>query len=391
MSDEIKVYVIRKTNRSSLYLLARDPVTGKRSERSAGTTDDRKANELAFKWQQELRDGTVTERVTWETFKERYLAEGLSGNAVATVAKVNATFNGIEAVCKPKRLEQLTAQRIGQFTTSMLKKREIETVRSHLRHLKAALNWAHDSDLLAKVPKFRMPKGEKGSKVMKGRPITAEEFERMLATVERTVGADKASSWSPLLRGLWWSGLRLGEIMTLSWDEWHDGLTVDTSGEFVMLKIPAGHEKGRRNRIYPVAPEFAEMLLAVPVDDRTGFVFNPIPSRLVKNERATDETASKTIVRIGKAANVVVDRSGNDVGYGSAHDLRRAFGLRWSRRVMPAVLKELMRHQDINTTMKYYVGTEAEETARMLHQTMQVGNLVEHGPESVRAQEESLT
>lgn len=77
--------------------------------------------------------------------------------------------------------------------------------------------------------------------------------------------------------------------------------------------------------------------------------------------------------------------------YGSAHDLRRAFGLRWSRRIMPAVLKELMRHEDIGTTMKYYVGTEAEETARMLYQMAQVGNLVEHGPNLARAPEVGTT
>jgi hypothetical protein len=30
---------------------------------------------------------------------------------------------------------------------------------------------------------------------------------------------------------------------------------------------------------------------------------------------------------------------------------------------MPTVLRELMRHADINTTMKYYVGQNAEATA----------------------------
>ena len=34
---------------------------------------------------------------------------------------------------------------------------------------------------------------------------------------------------------------------------------------------------------------------------------------------------------------------------------------------MPAVLKELMRHEDINTTMNYYVGVNAELTAEALY------------------------
>jgi len=52
--------------------------------------------------------------------------------------------------------------------------------------------------------------------------------------------------------------------------------------------------------------------------------------------------------------------------YASAHDLRRAFGTRWARRVMPTVLRELMRHATIDTTMRYYVGQNAEATAETL-------------------------
>ena len=41
----------------------------------------------------------------------------------------------------------------------------------------------------------------------------------------------------------------------------------------------------------------------------------------------------------------------------------RAFGQRWASRIMPARLKELMRHASIKTTLRYYVGTNAERTA----------------------------
>ena len=54
----------------------------------------------------------------------------------------------------------------------------------------------------------------------------------------------------------------------------------------------------------------------------------------------------------------------------STHDLRRAFGLRWARRVMPMVLKELMRHKTVLTTEKYYVGIQAQETAKHLKDVM---------------------
>jgi integrase len=49
--------------------------------------------------------------------------------------------------------------------------------------------------------------------------------------------------------------------------------------------------------------------------------------------------------------------------YASAHDFRRAFGDRWALRVMPPVLMQLMRHESIETTMRYYVGRSVQATA----------------------------
>ncbi len=54
------------------------------------------------------------------------------------------------------------------------------------------------------------------------------------------------------------------------------------------------------------------------------------------------------------------------VSYAGAHDLRRSLGFRWSRLLMPAELQELMRHEEISTTMRYYVGNNADETAKKL-------------------------
>lgn len=51
------------------------------------------------------------------------------------------------------------------------------------------------------------------------------------------------------------------------------------------------------------------------------------------------------------------------VKYASAHDLRRAFAERWAALIMPAHLQQLMRHESIETTLRYYVGANAERTA----------------------------
>ena len=85
------------------------------------------------------------------------------------------------------------------------------------------------------------------------------------------------------------------------------------------------------------------------------------------------EWASATISEFGKKAQVAVgkrrkrDKKTGETEevpkWASAHDLRRSFGARWADRVMPKVLMELMRHEDINTTLKYYAGQNAQRTA----------------------------
>ena len=75
-----------------------------------------------------------------------------------------------------------------------------------------------------------------------------------------------------LLKGLWFSGLRLGESLVVSWDE-DAPISIDLSGKRPRLRIFAEAEKGNRDRLLPMTPDFAEFLLATPEADRHGRVF----------------------------------------------------------------------------------------------------------------------
>ena len=211
------------------------------------------------------------------------------------------------------------------------------------------------------MPKIQRAKKSTG-RPMKGRPITAEEFERMLNAVPGEVGEAAAAQWQHYLRGLWTSGLRLGESLDLWWDREDRLFPVFPRSGRPMLRVPGELEKGHADRLLPIAPEFAMMLAEVPEVERVGPVFKleGRVGRLQANE------VSKIVSRIGRAAGVRVYVSPKDPGrvkYASAHDLRRSFGERWAARLMPAQLKELMRHESIETTLRFYVGTDAQRTA----------------------------
>jgi len=231
-----------------------------------------------------------------------------------------------------------------------------------------------DADLVAKMPVMKMPKVSHA----KGRAPTEEEFDRILKEVANVVGKDAPPSWTHFLKGLWWSGLRLSEAMDLRWSG--DNLArfwVDLSGARPMFRMAATLDKTRRDRVFPVAPEFFDFLQETPARARRGFVFSPLPwGESEADGRPSIERVGKTIAKIGDRAKVKVGlkkaRVKQDDGtfkveevakFATAHDLRRSFGVRWSNRVLPAVLMELMRHESIQTTMQFYVGRNAQTAA----------------------------
>ncbi len=372
--ESIRVRIVEFGDRKHFQMQFVDPSTGRKKTKSSGVERDGTkrariaAEREAAKLESELREGRYHEplKVTWETFRERYESQVLPGKARATDEKVSGVFNLLEQYANPARLCDLNAAKLSHWQTKLRDRGLADsTINAYSAHLRAALNWAKRQGLLAAVPTIERLKRAKGGKLMKGRPITLEEFERMLAKVPAIVGEKAAESWRHYLEGLWASGLRLGESLVLTWDP-DDTLCVDYSGKRPMLRIPAELEKGHQDRLLPMAPEFAEFLERTPRDQRTGFVFNPLPYR--GQSRTPRDTVCRTVSRIGEAAGVKVNtdpRSGK-VKYASAHDLRRSFGERWSTRVMPQVLMELMRHESIETTLKFYVGRNAQATADVL-------------------------
>jgi integrase len=202
----------------------------------------------------------------------------------------------------------------------------------------------------------------KRQKKSNGRPITTEEYERMLAAAPAVVGDDEAPHWRHYLRELWASGLRLGESLNLSWDQPEKIVPVFKKGLRPMLQVPGELEKGNEDRLLPIAPEFALLLEETPEGERTGPVFRLKGRR----GRYRDWEVSKIVSKIGKKAGVKVyvsPRNPDRVKYASAHDLRRAFGVRWAARLTTTQLMELMRHESIETTLRFYVGTDAQRTA----------------------------
>ncbi|NBW12256.1 MAG: site-specific integrase [Caulobacteraceae bacterium] len=372
-----RVLLLRKAGRKYWYMRCRNSQTGEELTRSTGTAVRREAEREAARWEEELASSVVRPdgSLPWAEFRVRYLRQSLSGLAQATENKASTILDSVDTLMRPQTLAGVTSARVAQWLAELRAGGRAEsTINSYAKHLHAALRFAVDLGYLHEIPKFPVVKraktGQK-ARLMKGRPITEAEFAAMLGAIPSVVGPARAAGWEFYLRSLWLSGLRLDESLGLTWDSL-SGMRVDMDGPFPLFRVPAESEKGHRDRLLPMAPEFAEFLRQVPSDRRQGLVFD-LPRQRERDSRPHPTSVSRVVTQIGQAAGVIVAQS-NRRGtngerlqkYASAHDLRRSFGTRWAKRVLPQILQVLMRHERIETTLRYYVELDADETCRIL-------------------------
>lgn len=390
-----KVYVVKVKGKPCLQLRWKDD-DGKWKQQATEETRRREAERLADMKAKELDAGVSRFALDWHDFCQRYKSERLcmlrpnSRSDWRTASELYGHF------MKPETVRDLTANEISKFIAELRKPyvytkgKEIHTkhftqdrIAKFLGEIRRALTWAAKIRLIDDVPFIAIPT-KRSSSVMHARPVTTEEFERMLAAVPAVVAdrlkaafkranekrfvellaLEKAmvASWTDALNKYWLSGFRLEEATNMSWDQPDVHCIEGIDRMRPKLRIRSEFEKGKRDRLYPLTPDFVEYLRRTPAPERTGLLINPLTS---KGRTTSKTTIGRMISDIGKEAKVVVDIDPltKKRKLASAHDLRRSFGTRWAPLVKPITLQHLMRHESITTTMKFYVDQDATGTA----------------------------
>lgn len=360
-NTEVRVYVI-EYGRDKLMLRIKWP-SGKLEHETLDTANRDEAERAAGLREAELklRGPKANGKMLWSSFREEVQTKLITGLAPKTQRKYVAVFNNLERLAVPPlvTLGQITNTFISDFIAAWRKDGAQEaTMFGSLGHLRAALAWGKEQGYLSEIPVIRKPSID-DNEPTKGRAVTPAEFKKIIKAVPAVV-FDKSPEWCHLIEGLYLSGLRLGEALSLSWNL-PNTIRVDLTGEYPMLNIPRKQQKNRKAELWPVTPDFAAFLLKTPVNKRTGYVFQcrmPIKSTL---DLRREDSVGKIITAIGEASKVIVN---DDTGkFASAHDLRRSFGVRWSEVLMPPELQALMRHADITTTMRFYARQQSNALA----------------------------
>lgn len=348
MARRIRVHVRHKPDRQNLLLYFIDPDTGREVSKSSGTSNLRAADRAAAVWEAELQEKRGATGVRWKWFRERFENEHLTTLAPKSRKCHFTALNHFERLIKLNLVEDITSSTVSLFQAELIREKyPLTTVAGYMSHVRVALNWGKRVGLIHEAPVVRLPRT--GNRTMtRGRPLTFEEFEVMLAHVQKVRTHDTAS-WRRLLELFWYSGLRLGEGMALRWDA--PPIRVDLDADpYPQLIIYSEAQKSRQDEAIPIAPDFAAWLRQTQPEARHGLV---AAVRRMNGKLFTKEIASAIISEIGYRAGIIVSETNK---YASAHDLRRSFGTRWAKQVRPVTLQRMMRHSNIETTLKFYVG-----------------------------------
>lgn len=153
--------------------------------------------------------------------------------------------------------------------------RALTTVNTMMGAVMAFVRYCHRHGWISQVPPITKLSVDD---VMKGRPVTSEEFEKMLEVTPEVVGEKPSESWRFVLQIIWESAFRIGDVMNFSWDDERKIHPVWPQRQDLhpTLIIPSTQKNGKTQEI-PMLPGLQKLLDQVPEKERRGWIVNPQP------------------------------------------------------------------------------------------------------------------
>ncbi|MEM6779583.1 MAG: site-specific integrase [Planctomycetota bacterium] len=317
---------LKKADRNGYVLKFYCPIRGKRIRKSCGTRDRREARKVLRECRERLLDGsylesdgaitaaeeqqrsqaavvevangtgsdaTETDSKTWEWCFQKYrhyrttrskkdtflhsrsrlgIAEKIFQGLFDDRGESHELF--VKEVMTLEMIEYLQ-ERLLAGDECRYDVRSPNTVNSMVASVMAFVRFCAKRDWIDRVPPVERLAVDD---VMKGRPITGEELERMLEATPEVVGEEEAESWRFALRIIWFSGFRVGDLMDFHWEDARHTRPVwsVSPGVHPTITVPSSQKNGKAQEI-PMLPKLDEFLSAVPATDRVGWVVHPKP------------------------------------------------------------------------------------------------------------------
>jgi integrase len=345
-----KVHVLRRPKAKSpfWYLryweLQRDGKTWKERWRSTKTTVKKEAETLRRRLERELDEGKLQdEEMRWEDFSVEFLDKHAGRKAPTTQLAYRLCLEMVGKTVKPRYVSSVTTSLLEDFANARLKDGVKEpTVNKELRHLKAALRWALRRGYLKAVPDFSgvFIRTDAQPPVA----ISEDDFVTIIKALESPkLKLEHRSKgwWRTFLYLAYYLGLRRGELVGLTWNR----VRFDTQE----INIAAQTSKGRKHRVLPLHPALANIL-----------------KRWQEEQKASESGAEvlpwhhDTYRSLYDDWHAIQSAAGIKEGeHYVPKDFRSSCASELIRAGVPtAVVKDMLGHQHITTTERYYINTK---------------------------------
>lgn len=322
----------------------------------------------------------------WARFRLRYERMHLLNLERRSQGKPRTMMDRFETVLRDNGVDscsEITEEHVFEVEENMLCMGiQPSTVQSNMQTLWAVLNWGADRKLLPRLhrPRRRTTKKERQQRKSKGRSLTLEEIDRMIAAVKanpivnpdckvkyKTHVRQKRECPERIVRAIQamrFLGLRLEDCQYFHWEPRDDcHYPVNLHGKTPMLHLAVTQKSGEEQEI-PLTPDAVAWLRSLENDGSWICRMSG-----AKGEHDTTSRLSVVIANAGKAANIKVKDTGGRGGkpkFASAHDLRRTFATHWLEKLTIREVQVLTRHADLQTLLTYYTDAKPEALAKKL-------------------------
>lgn len=320
------MYLIKRKN--GIYYIEFEDISTQ-TKRRVSTHSSNKKEALLFlsNFKQTKATSEKVVEITLQSFFDEYLNFIKITRSKKYAESVDLAFRHMIKYLGDLRLSKLTTRALEKFILDKYSNTQYGAAQFY-KTIKASFNKAREWHYLDKNPMhgFKLPK------MPRNLPATINETD-----LDKIVLSSANPHYTPIFIFAFYTGMRLSEIVNLSWQ------CIDLVNSNIFVKNTQTFQtKNKKERIVPMHPRIYEMLKEFPIPvDQTDYVFQTKAGVYVHSD-AVSRNFKKTVISLGMNQRI------------HFHSLRHSFASCLAQRgVSLIVLKELLGHEDISTTMIY--------------------------------------